>query len=104
PAQPTPPPRPHAPPARERLVGGHLRQPGGDAAADDLREDRDDREDGPEDEEGDVPEGQRKIHPEPERDEEDRRENRAEISGALREVLAERRAGEQRPGEECADD
>jgi len=88
----------HPPTHRHGLVPGHPCKARRDRASDHLGDDREEGEDPREAEERDADRGD--VHLEPQRDEEDRREDRAEIPRALREIVSERGRREHRSGDE----
>src|SRR5207245_11117700 len=88
--------------ARERLVEGHLREPGGDEAPHGLRDDRDYAQDDRERDQSHVGGDGREVHLNPEGDEENGRENGPQISRSLGEVVLERLVREQGSREEGA--
>src|SRR3989454_12736968 len=85
-------------------MAGHLRKPRRNPTTDDLRYDREKREDHAKQEELRAPDGCREVHLQTERDEEDRREDGSQVTGALGEVLPEGRAAEQTPCKERPED
>src|SRR2546428_12752757 len=85
-------------------MAAHLRKPGRNPAANDLRDNRDECQDDAEDDQPGASARRREGHLQTEGDEEDGWEDSPEVARALREVLSERGAPEHAARAERAND